>query len=149
MATMTTGRQGMTRLQQAALVVGGVFLAVGVLGFVPGITQNAGQLQVVGHESEAKLLGIFQVNVLHNVVHLLFGAVGVLASRASQAASRGFLLYGGAIYLVLWVYGLVIDLDSALNFVALNTADNWLHLALGVGMVALALLVPRLGDEAR
>lgn len=149
MATATTKGQGLTRLQQAALVVGGVFIAVGVLGFVPGITQNYDQLTLIGHESEAKLLGIFQVNALHNVVHLLYGVVGLLAARASRAASRAFLLYGGAIYLVLLVYGLAIDLDSTLNFVSLNTADNWLHLALGVGMIALAILVPRLGDETR
>jgi hypothetical protein len=47
------------------------------------------------------------------------------------------------VYLVLWVYGLLIESDSAANFVPLNTADNWLHLALGVGMVALALLLGR------
>ncbi|GHD30261.1 hypothetical protein GCM10007147_31870 [Nocardiopsis kunsanensis] len=58
-------------------------------------------------------------------------------------AARIFLIGGGVIYLVLWLYGLVIDLDSAANFVPLNTADNWLHFVLGVGMIALGLLLPR------
>ncbi len=137
-----------TPLQLAALVVGAVFLLVGVLGFVPGITTSYDTMQLVGHESEAKLLGIFQVNILHNIVHLLFGVVGVPASR-TWGGARAFLLYGGAIYLVLWIYGLVIDLDSPANFVSLNTADHWLHLALGVGMVALALLLGRTADRAR
>lgn len=52
-------------------------------------------------------------------------------------------MHGGVIYLVLWIYGLVIDHQSAANFVPLNTADNWLHLGLAVGMILLGLLVPR------
>jgi hypothetical protein len=44
---------------------------------------------------------------------------------------------------VLWLYGLLIDHDTAANFVPLNDADNWLHLALGIGMIALGLLLGR------
>lgn len=58
-------------------------------------------------------------------------------------ASRLFLVGGGAFYLVLWIYGLVIDFDSTLNFVSLNTADNWLHLLLGVGMIGIGLALGR------
>jgi Domain of unknown function (DUF4383) len=126
----------------AALAVSAVFLLVGVLGFIPGLTSSFDQLGVAGRESEAMLLGVFQVSILHNVVHLLFGAVGVAMAR-SIAGARSFLLFGGVVYLLLWVYGLLIESDSAANFVPLNTADNWLHLALGVGMVALALLLGR------
>ena len=129
-------------VQTAAIAVSAVFLLVGVLGFVPGITSSYDQLGVAGHESEAMLLGVFQVSILHNVVHLLFGAVGVAMARGVSGA-RSFLLFGGIVYLVLWVYGLFIESDSAANFVPLNTADNWLHLALGAGMVALALLLGR------
>lgn len=129
-------------LQTAALVVGAVFLLVGVLGFVPGITSDLDTLQLAGHESEARLLGIFQVSVLHNVVHLLFGVAGLALSR-SWSGARAFLVGGGVVYLVLFVYGLVIDHDSAANFVPLNSADNWLHLLLGLGMVALGVLLAR------
>ena len=59
-------------------VVAGVFIVVGILGFIPGVTTDYDSLQLAGHESEAMLLGIFQVSVLHNVVHLLFGVVGLL-----------------------------------------------------------------------
>ncbi len=137
-----------TPLQVAALVVGAVFLLVGILGFVPGITTNYDDLGFIGHDSEAKLLGIFQVNVLHNIVHLLFGVIGLAAARAWQS-SRVFLIGGGAIYLVLWLYGLVIDFDSTANFVSLNTADNWLHLALGVGMIGLGFLLGQGRSGAR
>ena len=135
-------------LQIAALAVGAVFLLVGILGFVPGITTNFGDMNFIGHESEAKLLGIFQVNVVHNIVHLLFGVVGVAAARAWEP-SRLFLIGGGVIYLVLWLYGLVIDRASAANFVSLNTADNWLHLFLGVGMIGLGAALGRTATRTR
>ncbi len=137
-----------TPLQLAALAVGAVFLLVGILGFIPGITTNYGDMTFVGHDSEAKLLGLFQVNVLHNIVHLLFGVAGLVLARAWES-SRLFLIGGGAVYLVLWLYGLVIDLNSTANFVSLNTADNWLHLFLGIGMVGLGLALGRTQARSR
>ncbi|MHA7240765.1 DUF4383 domain-containing protein [Arthrobacter sp. TMS1-12-1] len=143
MTTANTPRSGeRTNVQKAALAVGAVFLLVGILGFIPGITSDYDTMMFAGHESEAKLLGLFQVSVLHNIVHLLFGAAGIAMARTIGGA-RSYLLYGGIIYLVLWVYGLVIGQESAANFVPLNGADNWLHFLLGVGMVALALLLTR------
>jgi hypothetical protein len=133
---MTT--QGRTPVQLAAAVVGAVFLLVGVLGFVPGITSNFSDLTFAGHESQAELLGLFQVSILHNIVHLLFGVAGLAMSRTISGA-KSFLVVGGAIYLVLWIYGLLIDRESSANFVPLNNADNWLHLLLGLGMVGLGL----------
>ncbi|MEJ7648839.1 MAG: DUF4383 domain-containing protein [Nakamurella sp.] len=129
-------------MQLATLIVGVMFLLVGVPGFVPGITTRYDEMEMAGHQSMSMLLGIFMVSVLHNVVHLLFGIVGVLASRTARA-SRSYLIIGGIVYLVLWIYGLVIDQSSAANFAPLNTADNWLHLVLGVGMIALGVLVGR------
>jgi protein-S-isoprenylcysteine O-methyltransferase Ste14 len=129
-----------TPIQIATLAVGAVFLLVGVLGFVPGVTTHYDSMTAAGHHSNAMLLGLFNVSVLHNVVHLLFGAAGILMARSASLA-RTYLIGGGAIYLVLFVYGLVIDHDSAANFVPLNTADNWLHLVLGVGMIGLGVLL--------
>lgn len=126
-------------VQLAALIVGVAFLLVGIAGFIPGITTGYDTMQVIGHESHAMLLGVFQVSILHNIVHLVFGVLGVLMARTAPQA-RLFLLVGGIVYLVLWVYGLVIDHESTANFVPLNTADNWLHLALGVAMVGLSFL---------
>ena len=137
-----------TPLQIAALAVGAVFLLVGVLGFIPGVTTNFGDMGFIGHDSKAKLLGIFQVNVLHNVVHLLFGVLGLAAARAWES-SRLFLIGGGVVYLVLWLYGLVIDRESALNFVSLNTPDNWLHLFLGIAMIGLGSVLGRSATRTR
>ena len=131
-----------TNLQKAAQAVGAVFLLVGVLGFIPGITSNYEALSFAGHESGALLLGIFQVSILHNIVHLLFGVAGILMSR-TNGQSRNYLLYGGVVYLVLWLYGLIIGHDTPANFVPVNTADNWLHFVLGIAMIALAILLSR------
>ncbi|MET8779577.1 DUF4383 domain-containing protein [Nocardia sp. NPDC050713] len=132
----------------AAFAVGAVFLLVGILGFIPGVTTDYDSLDWAGHHSQAKLLGIFQVSILHNIVHLAFGVAGLLASRAANAAA-GFLVGGGAIYLVLWLYGLIVDEASDANFVPLNTADNWLHFGLGVAMIALGLTLPRMTTGRR
>jgi hypothetical protein len=122
--------------------VGATFLLVGLLGFIPGITTNYGDMTFAGHESDAMLLGIFQVSILHNIVHLLFGAAGIAMARTVSGA-RTYLIGGGAIYLVLWLYGLVVGQNSGANFVPVNAADDWLHLLLGLGMIALGLITTR------
>lgn len=131
-----------TRLQKAATVVAATFLLVGVLGFIPGVTTNYDQMEFAGHHSGAELLGLFDVSVLHNIVHLLFGVAGLALARTWSGA-RGFLIGGGVIYLVLTVYGWLVDRHDQANFVPLDVADNWLHLVLGVGMIALGLLLGR------
>ena len=133
-------------VQVVALVAGAAFLLVGVLGFVPGITSGFSDLSFAGRSSEAHLLGLFQVSVLHNAVHLVFGVVGLAAARTAGAA-RGFLLGAGAVYLALTVYGFLIDHDSPANFVPVNAADNVLHLGLGVGMVAAGFVLRRSGSQ--
>jgi hypothetical protein len=131
-----------TNVQKAAAIVGVVFLLVGVLGFIPGITTNFGDLSFAGHNSDARLLGLFQVSILHNIVHLLFGIAGLAMARTA-AQARTYLVFGGAIYLVLFVYGLIVGQESAANFVPVNTADDFLHLILGIGMVGLGLALTR------
>ena len=131
-----------TAVQTAALVLGIVFLVVGILGFIPGITSRYGTMGLAGHGSMALLLGIFQVSILHNIVHLLFGIVGIALSRSVEGA-RNYLIWGGVIYLVLWLYGLIIDQASGANFVPVNTADNWLHFLLGVVMIVLGVALTR------
>ena len=145
----TTRSMTATNLQKAAAAVGAVFLLVGILGFIPGITTGYDQMQFAGHESEAFLLGIFQVSILHNIVHLLFGVIGLAMAR-SWSGARTFLIGGGVVYLILWIYGLLIGHESAANFVPLNTADNWLHFLLGVGMIALGMVLGKdRADSAR
>jgi hypothetical protein len=135
-------------LRGIALLVGITFVLVGILGFVPGLTTNVDDLDFAGHHSGAELFDLFQVSVLHNIVHLLFGVAGLVMARRVDTA-RVFLVGGGVVYLVLWLYGMIIDLASEANFVPFDDADNWLHFGLGVGMIGLGLVVGRKREEGR
>lgn len=131
-------------VQLVAGAVGAVFLLVGILGFVPGVVSNLDDLSFAGNNSGAELLGLFQVSVLHNLVHLLFGVGGLLFARRGARPATLFLLVGGLIYIVLAVYGAAIEHDtSALNFVPLNEADSYLHLGLGSAMILAGVLTAK------
>jgi hypothetical protein len=129
-------------VRTAAMVVGAVFLLVGVLGFIPGITSDYDTMSFAGHQSDAKLLGLFEVSILHNIVHILFGVAGLAMAKTARSATS-YLVGGGVIYLVLALYGAVIDRSSNANFVPVNGADNVLHLVLGIGMIGLGLVGQR------
>src|SRR3712207_3322628 len=91
-------------VRSMASLVGAVFLLVGILGFIPGITSNYDTLSFAGNSSDAKLLGLFEVSILHNIVHLLFGVAGLAMAKNVKSATT-YLIGGGVIYLVLTVYG--------------------------------------------
>lgn len=129
-------------IQELTLLIGSAFLVVGVAGFIPGLTTHYGSLEFAGHGSHAKLLGIFQVSVLHNLVHLLFGIAGITLSRTRETA-RAFLVGAGVIYLVLFLYGQFTAQRSGANFVPLDHNDDILHLGLGLAMLGLGLLPER------
>jgi hypothetical protein len=129
--------------QLLTLLIGATFILVGILGFIPGVTSHLyGGLDFAGHNSQAKLFHVFQVSWLHNIVHIAFGLVGLAFAR-SEATARLYLIGGGVVYLVLWFYGLLIDQSGGANFVPFNTADNWLHFALGAGMIVLGFATTR------
>ena len=127
-------------IQSAAMLAGVVFLLVGILGFIPGITTHYSDLKFAGHNSDAKLLGLFNVSILHNIVHLLFGVAGVALAKTWEGA-KTYLLYGGLIYLALFVYGVIWHSNTSANFVPVNWADNILHLGLGIGMIGLGVVL--------
>ena len=131
-----------TDVQKATFVVALTFGLVGILGFVPGVTTNFDSIEFAGHHSGAELLGLFDVSVLHNLVHLLFAVVGLAMVRTARGA-KVYLIGGGVVYLILTVYGALVDRHSDANFVPLDRADNWLHLGLGVGMIALGVVLGR------
>jgi hypothetical protein len=106
------------------LVLGIVFLLVGILGWF--VTSGHGFADRDG----GSLLG-FQVNPLHNIVHLLVGVVLLLGWRGGLSAARAANTAVGAVYLVVGIIGLFI-LDSSANILALNGADNGLHLVSGL-----------------
>jgi len=129
-------------IQSVALLVGVVFLVVGTLGFIPGITSNYDELKFAGHNSDAQLLGIFDTSILHNIVHLLYGLAGIALARTIDGA-RTFLVGGGLVYLVLFVYGAIWHGEAGSNWIPVNWADDILHLALGAGMVIVGIVLSR------
>ncbi|UXA17979.1 DUF4383 domain-containing protein [Mycobacterium sp. SMC-4] len=135
-AAPTSGR---APLQHAAVAVGGLFLALGVLGFIPGVTTDYDALAFAGHHSGAALFGLFAVSGLHNAIHLIFGVLGVALSGTFNGA-RGFLIAGAAGYGLLAGYGFVVARDSPANVIPVDNAGNWLHLTLALGMLILVLI---------
>ncbi|MGO1257982.1 MAG: DUF4383 domain-containing protein [Brachybacterium sp.] len=93
----------------------------------------------MGYGSEAMVLGIFQVSALHNLVHLLFGAVTIAQSRFSYSARR-ILRIGGGLAAVLWLFGLLVDPNSYSNFLPLNLVDTWAYFVLAIVMIGLSFL---------
>ncbi len=135
------GAVGRSVNELAATVFGAVYLLVGVLGFF--VHSNG-----FAATSGGKLLGIFEVNPLHNVAHLLIGAVLVGAGRAGLAASRATNTTIGGAYLLLGVVGLFI-LSSSANILALNAADNGLHFASALALLAVGVAADKNARTAR
>jgi hypothetical protein len=116
----------------SAALAGAAFLLIGILGLLPGVTTHYGELAFAGRGSGAKLIGLFQVSILLDAVHLALGAAGVALARTA-AGGRTFLSLGGTACLVLWLLGVV----DAGDWLPLNAADNKLHFALALVMLAL------------
>ncbi|AAT90098.1 conserved hypothetical protein [Leifsonia xyli subsp. xyli str. CTCB07] len=117
-----------------ATVFGAVYLLVGLLGFA--FTGGVGFVATQG----GLILGIFEVNPLHNIAHLLIGAALLTAGLANATAARGINVTIGAVYLLLGIVGFFL-VGTAANILALNTPDHFLHLVsaivlLGVGLGA-------------
>lgn len=113
-----------------AVVFGLVFLLIGIVGFVPGLTAEHINADMRVQSGLGLVLGLFPVNVLHNLVHLTFGVWG-LAARTDGAAH----LYARAvavIYFVLTLMGLVPGLNTTFGFIPLYGHDVWLHALLAV-----------------
>ena len=119
-----------------ATVFGAVYVLVGLLGFA--VTGGVGFIATEG----GLLLGIFEVNPLHNVAHLLIGAALLIAGFASVAASKAVNGIIGGAYLLLGIVGFFLA-GTAANILALNTADHFLHLASAIVLLGVALGVER------
>ncbi|WP_053385404.1 DUF4383 domain-containing protein [Leucobacter celer] len=114
------------------LIFGAVYLLVGILGFA--VTGGVGFLATEG----GLLLGVFEVNPLHNIVHLLIGALLVVGGIAGVGAAKGINGTVGVVYLLVGVIGFFIA-DTAANILALNTADHVLHLGSALILLGVSL----------
>ena len=113
---------------RVAMIFGVVFLLVGILGLI-----TPGGMQMGADPAPAVLLGLFSVNVLHNIVHLLFGVWGLVASR-SFGGAKTYAQIGGVIYIVLACLGFVAP--TTFGFIPIGGNDIWLHAAAGVVLAA-------------
>ena len=117
----------MSTIQRVAQIFGWVFVVVAVWGFI-----------VSGGSMEAdpamapKVMGLFPVNLLHNLVHLAFGVWGIMAARSITGA-KGYALWAGLIYLVLTVLGLFVP--TTFGLIPIGGNDIWLHALLGVALL--------------
>jgi hypothetical protein len=119
------------------IIFGAVYVLVGLLGFT--VTAGVGFFSTSG----GLLLGLFEVNIFHNVAHLLIGAALLIAGLSSVPAAKGVNTTVGAAYLLLGIVGLFL-VGSEFNILAINAADNVLHFA-----SAAVLLAVGLGTEKR
>ena len=115
-----------------ATVFGAVYLLVGLLGFA--VTGGVGFIATQG----GLLLGIFEVNPLHNIAHLLIGGALLVAGLANARAAKGVNTTVGAVYLLLGIVGFFLVGTSA-NILALNVPDHFLHLASAVVLLCVGL----------
>lgn len=121
--------------QRVAQLFGVVFLLVGILGFVTtGMTMDANM------DTAPRLLGLFPVNALHNIVHLLFGVWGLLAAR-TVAGAVTYARVGGAIYLLLAIGGYFIP--TTFGLIPIGGNDIWLHALLGIVLLVVGLQAGR------
>jgi hypothetical protein len=126
---------GRRTVAQGVSLLGGVgFLLVGVLGLVQG-----GMSMEADPSLAPKLIGIFPVNVLHNVVHLAFGVWGLAAAR-THGAARTYCRAAGVIYLVLTCLGYFVP--NGFGFVPLGGPDVLLHLVLGLLLAGVGFTAP-------
>ena len=114
-----------TTVQKVALVFGIGFLAATAAGFLATGMSNMDP----NPETAPRALGLFPVNVVHNLVHLVFGIWGIVAAK-SFGAARTYCRVAGAIYLLLFVLGFVFP--TGFGLVPLGGTDPWLHLGLGL-----------------
>jgi Domain of unknown function (DUF4383) len=117
-----------------ALIYGVVFIAVGVAGFIPALVSphDAVQYELTIEQGAGDLFGLFPINVLHNIVHLAFGAWGLAAYRGTPAAI-GYARVVAMVYAVFVLMGFVPGLNTVFGLVPLHGNDLWLHALLAAG----------------
>ncbi len=112
--------------KKLAMLFGAVFALVGILGFIPGITTSDTHL----------LLGLFHVDTIHNIIHLVTGLVGLYLGSSSESGSKSWFQIFGIIYALVTILGFVYGDKDIFGFIASNNADTWLHLVLTAALLA-------------
>jgi Domain of unknown function (DUF4383) len=130
---MTTGT--------AAMVFGVVFVLAGLSGFVAAPPPLDAPPLSVAH-GHGLALGLFPVNTLHNLVHLLFGILGIAASRGALLSARGYFQLVAMAYAALVVLGLIPATQTTFGLIPIWGNDVWLHGLLAVGAAYFGYVMP-------
>ncbi|HJW26962.1 MAG TPA: DUF4383 domain-containing protein [Rhodocyclaceae bacterium] len=118
-------------LKRIAIAFGALFLLVGILGFVPGVTTG------MEDGGAGRLFGVFAVDTMHNMVHMLTGIVAIACGLASEAASRNYFRVFGILYALVAAMGFYYGREPLMGMMAHNMPDAVLHTAIAI--VALLL----------
>jgi hypothetical protein len=125
-----------------ATVFGIVFVLVGVLGFfaAPPPPDAAPLAMEHGH---GLALGLFPVNTLHNIVHLLFGALGLMAARGILMSARGYFQFLAIAYGALAVLGAIPATQTTFGLIPIYGNDVWLHalIAVAAGVIGFTNMI--------
>jgi hypothetical protein len=132
-----------TPVQHLASRVAGVFLVVGVLGCLPGVTVHLDDAPFTG-PGAAALLGLLPVTLAGNLLHLSAAATGVVAASTPRSA-RGYLLWLGAVYSVLCLRSIAVG-TAASNANVDGDTGLWCAFAWGLLVLVLGLVVTRTGE---
>jgi hypothetical protein len=135
--------QQLTPAKLYAVVVGATLVVAGIIGFFYNATFTSDE------SVRDAVFGVLDVNGWHNVVHILTGALGLIAFVAGAYAARGYAFALGAVYIVVAVWGFIVgDGDSIATIIPVNTEDNVLHLLIGVAGLAAGAATPTAAVEA-
>lgn len=135
-------------MKRFALILGIVYLLIGVMGLIPGLITEVAHEGVTVNALEGNLLGIFPVNIVHTLVHLVIGLYGIVASR-SWDASRSFAAVVGVLFGLLFLMGLIPGLNTLFGLAPLGGADIVLHLLTSLLGLYFWLVVGRRADDVR
>jgi hypothetical protein len=114
-------------IRKFALIFGIIYVLAGIAGFIPGLTQHHSDMPPIAVDSfYGRALGLFPVNILHNLVHLAIGAWGILASR-SVGGARMFGKGLAVLYGLLAILGLIPATNTMFGLVPIYGHDVWLH----------------------
>ena len=118
-------------------VVGAVLVVAGIIGFFYNAEFTSDQ------SVRDAVFGVLDVNGWHNVVHILTGALGLLAYGAGAYAARSYAMALGIVYLAVAAWGFIVgNGDSILGIIPVNTEDNILHLLIGIAGIAAGMATP-------
>lgn len=127
----------MTLARTVALTLGAIYVVVGILGFIPPFVMGMAPMEMPS--ASGNLIGIFPINALHNVVHLLIGGALLYGATATPTA----ILVSRAVGIVYVAVGLLgIPFPNGFGLLPLGGADILLHLATGAVLIAIGFAMP-------